>query len=306
MTTSAHYRMTHRTHYRYSEPVAICQNQLRMMPRSMSGPLSSVECHWAQATIDPEPDVVLEHTDYFGNRVVSFAIESLHRALVVLVRSDVTVQQHELPSPAASPSWQQISSRVKNCQDARWLEAQEYLFDSPRVRRAVGFAEYAQRSFADGRPIVEAAVDLTKRIHHDFKYDTRVTEVHTTTEEAFKLRAGVCQDFAHVQIACLRSIGLPARYVSGYLRTATPAGEPRLVGADQSHAWVSLYAGDALGWIDLDPTNQCVSDTNHIPICIGRDYSEVSPMRGVVLGGGTTHLEVSVDVEPREEASAAS
>lgn len=127
-----------------------------------------------------------------------------------------------------------------------------------------------------------------------------MTDVSTTTDEAFGMRAGVCQDFAHVQIACLRSIGLPTRYVSGYLRTVPAPGRARVVGADQSHAWVSLYAGNRLGWIDLDPTNACLSDTNHVPICIGRDYSEVSPMRGVVLGGGTTDLQVSVDVEPVE------
>lgn len=141
-------------------------------------------------------------------------------------------------------------------------------------------------------------MDLTRRIHGDFKYDTAATHVHSTTEEAFKLRAGVCQDFAHIEIACLRSIGLPARYVSGYLRTSPRPGEQRMVGADESHAWVSLYAGDDFGWIDFDPTNARPSDTNHIPICVGRDYSDVSPMRGVVLGGGSTELKVSVDVEP--------
>jgi transglutaminase-like putative cysteine protease len=145
---------------------------------------------------------------------------------------------------------------------------------------------------------VEAAVDLTRRIHTDFKYDSTVTDVNTTTEEALELKAGVCQDFAHVQIACLRSLGLPARYVSGYLRTEPAPGKERLVGADQSHAWVSLYAGQVFGWIDLDPTNARISDVNHVPICVGRDYSEVSPMRGVVLGGGETVLRVSVDVEP--------
>lgn len=247
--------------------------------------------------IDPEPDVMLEHTDYFGNRVVSFAIESLHRQLEVVVQSDLTVQKQEFDLEASLP-WQQISSQVTSGADQRWLEAQEYVFDSPRVRRDAEYADYAKKSFTDQRPIVEAAVDLTKRIYDDFDYDTKATDVNTTTEEAFKLRAGVCQDFAHIQIACLRSIGLPARYVSGYLRTLPQEGQRRMVGADESHAWVSLYAGEVLGWIDLDPTNACPSDTSHIPICVGRDYSEVSPMRGVVLGGGTTQLEVSVDVEP--------
>jgi transglutaminase-like putative cysteine protease len=278
--------------------VAICQNQLRMVPRAIASPLLSVECHWSQTMIEPEPDVVLEHTDYFGNQVVSFAIESLHWQLVVLVRSGVTVQQHQSPDELVSPPWQQVSGGLAGGHDPRWLEIQEFLYDSPRIRRGIGFADYARKSFASGRPVLEAALELTRRIHADFKYDTTATDVNTTTEEAFELRAGVCQDFAHVQIACLRSVGLPARYVSGYLRTVPPPGRTRLVGADQSHAWISVYAGERLGWIDLDPTNACFTDTNHIPICVGRDYSEVSPMRGVVLGGSTTQLKVSVDVEP--------
>ena len=268
------------------------------MPRSMSRRISGVDCHWVKTKIEPLPDVVNEHTDYFGNRVVSFAIESLHRRLVVTVRSEVSVSQRENVSDRDSLAWEQISNQVISCQDGRWFEAQEYLFDSPRIRRDDSFTKYAKQSFTNNRPIIEAALDLTKRVHDDFKYDITATDVHTTTEQAFALRAGVCQDFAHVQIACLRSIGLPARYVSGYLRTVPKPDQPRMVGADESHAWVSVYAGEQLGWIDLDPTNACQSDTNHIPICVGRDYNDVSPMRGVVLGGGATKLHVSVDVEP--------
>ncbi len=191
-----------------------------------------------------------------------------------------------------------MSGRIQRFEDPRWFEAQEYLNNSPRVRRGETFADYARKSFTPERPILEAILDLTQRIRDDFKYDTTATHVHSTTEEAFKLRAGVCQDFSHIQIACLRSIGLPARYVSGYLRTVPLPGQQRMVGADESHAWVSLYAGEDFGWIDYDPTNACPSDTNHIPICVGRDYGDVSPMRGVVLGSGTTELKVSVDVEP--------
>jgi transglutaminase-like putative cysteine protease len=143
-------------------------------------------------------------------------------------------------------------------------------------------------------------MDLTRRINREFRYDTTATEVATPTEKAFDLKAGVCQDFAHIQIACLRSIGMPARYVSGYLRTVPREGEKRLVGIDESHAWVSVYMGQELGWVDYDPTNACRCDVSHIPVCIGRDYNEVSPMRGVVLGGGQPTLSVSVDVEPIE------
>lgn len=306
MPESARYRIAHRTAYQYSEPVAICQNQLRMMPRTISGAVSSVQCHFVETIIDPQPDVLIEHDDYFGNRVVAFAIESLHRELTVAVHSEVTVSQRDATNGGLSGSWTRLIEQIAGCEDKRWMEAQEYLFDSPRVRRRESFAEYARKSFKNDLTVLEASLDLTRRIHADFKYDVSATDVNTSTEEAFDGRAGVCQDFAHVQIACLRSLGVPARYVSGYLRTQPPPGKERLVGADESHAWVSVYAGDKLGWIDLDPTNACLSDTNHIPICVGRDYSEVSPMRGVVLGGGTTHLRVSVDVQPIDALAAAS
>lgn len=274
-----------------------------MTPRTFSRRFSGVECHSVDTFIDPTPDVIDDHTDYFGNRVVSFSIESLHQMLVVKVTSEVTVY-HRGWLPGDHPArWEQVAADIRNFHDSRWLELQEYLQNSPRIRRGSAFAEYAGKSFTPDRPIHEAALDLTQRIHDDFSYDNAATDVHSTTEEAFEKRAGVCQDFAHVQIACLRSIGLPARYVSGYLRTLVPPGEQRLVGADESHAWVSLYAGQELGWIDLDPTNACASDIDHIPICIGRDYSDVSPMRGVVLGGGQTELNVSVDVEPIVQVS---
>ncbi|MEL7338490.1 MAG: transglutaminase family protein, partial [Planctomycetota bacterium] len=174
----------------------------------------------------------------------------------------------------------------------------EYRFPSPRIKPSAVFADYTKETFTADAEIVAAALALTQQIHKDFKYDTTVTNVATTTEDAFALRAGVCQDFAHVQIACLRSIGLQARYVSGYLRTVPPPGKERLVGADESHAWLEVYAGTEIGWLGLDPTNACLVGTDHIPVCVGRDYDDVSPMRGVVLGGGTNTLKVSVDVEP--------
>lgn len=300
MAASAHYRITHQTRYRYSEPVAICQNQLRMMPRTLETRYSGVQCERVATSIEPEPDTYLEHVDYFGNRVISFSIESLHEKLEVTVQSDVAVHHDESVLQNASAPWEEVSRRIFDAEDPLWLETQEYVYDSPRVRRGVDFADYARLSFQPGRSIFDAALDLTRRIHDEFEYDTTATDVNTSPEEAFNVRAGVCQDFAHVQIACLRSIGLPARYVSGYLRTVPPEGKRRMVGADESHAWISLYAGETIGWIDFDPTNALVSDTNHVPVCIGRDYSEVSPMRGVVLGGGNPQLKVSVDVAPRE------
>lgn len=300
MSMQSHYQIRHRTLYRYSDAVAICQNQLRMMPRSISTRVFQVENHWVQARIAPEPEHYHEHHDYYGNRVLSFSIESPHRELEVELESEVTVTENQPVAEIDSPSWNEVSDAIDGRFDIDWLQTQEFLFDSPRIKRDVRFADYARSSFPEGRPVAEAAMDLTRRIHEDFSYDSSATDVTTTTEQAFDMRAGVCQDFAHVQIACLRSLGLPARYVSGYLRTLPPEGQERLAGADESHAWVSLYAGDEIGWIDFDPTNARPMDTNHIPICIGRDYADVSPMRGVVLGGGKTMLNVEVDVVPME------
>ncbi|MCA9127298.1 MAG: transglutaminase family protein [Planctomycetales bacterium] len=297
LQTPIRYRIRHSTHYEYSAPVAICQNHLRMMPRSMKTLTTTVECHESQVEISPSPSFRSEHVDYFGNRVLCFTIESLHQELTVTATSEVSVCQHRKVEENTSLAWEKVRDDVARGRDSRWLEAQEFVFDSPRIARGADFAEFAQVSFLPGREVVEATRNLTRRIHSSFRYDVTATDVNTSTDEALALRAGVCQDFAHVQIACLRSLGIPARYVSGYLRTAPPPGIARMVGADESHAWVSVYCGSQLGWIDFDPTNNCVAETNHIPICVGRDYSEVSPMRGVVIGGGTTALSVHVDVD---------
>ena len=298
MAESSNYRITHHTRYRYPEPVAISQNQLRMFPREMG----RVTCQRVEIEISPEPELLHRHQDYFGNGVVSFAIESLHRQLDVTVRSEVTVNGLD-GSQAASPAWEELARRVQQSEDANWFEAQGFCYDSPRIRRDEVFADYARESFSSNRPLSDALLELTQRIQAEFRYDPAATNVTTSTKDVFRIKAGVCQDFAHVQVACLRSLGLPARYVSGYLRTEPPEGKPRLVGADESHAWVAAYAGQECGWLEVDPTNACLVSTDHIPICIGRDYSEVTPMRGVVLGGGNTDLRVSVDVEPMETVS---
>jgi transglutaminase-like putative cysteine protease len=295
--SSARYRIKHQTRYQYSDPVAICQNQLRMMPTSREQSLSQIDCHRVETLITPEPDVISQHTDYFGNTVYSFSIESLHRKLEISVQSEVTVTSQQWPDPDQSVSWQQIVEQLSNYSDQNWSTVEEFCFDSPRIRRGEKYRDYALKSFATERNVIDAAMELTRRVNEDFKYDTKATDVNTPTDKAFDMKAGVCQDFAHVQVACLRSIGLPARYVSGYLRTTPSQGEDPLVGSDESHAWVSLYMGQQFGWIDFDPTNACRCDANHIPVCLGRDYSEVSPMRGVVLGGGETSLQVSVDVQ---------
>lgn len=298
MSQSVRYRISHRTSYRYPEPAAICQNQLRMIPRDFA----HARCHQVDVDIEPEPDTIHQHHDYFGNCVLAFAIESLHHQLDVTVQSEVTVETVDLADDATP--WEEVVRRIADGDDPDWLAAGEFRYNSPRISSdEATFAAYARESFTEGRSILEAVDELTERMNRDFRYDTTVTDVNTSTREAFELRAGVCQDFAHVQIACLRSLGIPARYVSGYLRTVPPPGKPKLVGADESHAWVSVYCGQQLGWVEFDPTNACRTNANHIPICIGRDYSEVTPMRGVVLGGGKTQLTVSVDVQEIETSS---
>lgn len=298
MPDSNRYRITHRTHYRYSDPVAICQNQVMMIPRE----LPRVRCQRTDVKICPTPGQSSAHVDYFGNPVQTFAIETAHRELSVVVTSDVEVVAPRFPPADQAAPWELVRDEVTRGTDPSWFSVEEFRYDSSLVTSGETFFEYAAASFPVGEPILKAGLDLTRRIHRDFRYDVNATKVETTAEEAMRLRAGVCQDFAHIQIACFRSLGLPARYVSGYLRTLPPPGKPRLVGADQSHAWVSLYAGQQIGWVDFDPTNACLVSTDHVPICVGRDYRDVAPMRGVVLGGGTPTLVVSVDVVPVVES----
>lgn len=295
------YKIRHQTRYQYSENVAVCQNQVRMQP------VSRPPCHCLSSdlTITPTPSSQEEHRDYFGNQVTTFSIESLHDSLFVECVSLVQVRASGISVQTRSPRFEEVigltdlrSNAIPATDTGFQPLIDEYKNPSRRVRLSDDFAGYARQEFSGGRPILLAALGLTQRIQNDFSYDTTTTDVNTPTEQAFQMRSGVCQDFAHVQLACLRSLGLPARYISGYLRTVPPPGKPRLIGADESHAWVELYAGRELGWVGLDPTNGTFVGTDHIPVCIGLDYEDVSPMRGVVLGGGTHHLSVSVDVEP--------
>jgi transglutaminase-like putative cysteine protease len=202
-----------------------------------------------------------------------------------------------IPEPAETPEWESVGKLCRTDRSSPVLEAIEFTFASPVVPLEPTFAEYAAASFTSRRSILEAALELTSRIHADIKFDTTATTVSTPPLEVLEKRRGVCQDFAHLQIACLRSLGLPARYVSGYLETIPPRGQPRLVGADASHAWVSLFC-PGIGWIDLDPTNNCLPSMRHITAAWGRDYSDVSPIRGVLLGSGEHTLSVAVDVVP--------
>ncbi|MFN3193268.1 MAG: transglutaminase N-terminal domain-containing protein [Aureliella sp.] len=285
------YRISHRTEYRYSAPVAMCQNQLRMTP-SLGERTRVIE---NSLNITPSPDTLRQHQDYFGNQVVTFAIEAIHRSLVVESISKLDLIPRDY-SGLTTTTWRSIAKAIEEPVQHHLLNAAEYALPSPQIQWHQGVHEYGRESFEKSDSLQVAALDLTKRIHSDFKYDSKATNVSTTVREVFDLRAGVCQDFAQFQIACFRAMGLPARYVSGYLRTLPPPGKEKLIGADESHAWCSVFTGNEHGWLDLDPTNGCQVASDHIPICVGRDYLDVSPMRGLAIGGGTPTLNVSVDV----------
>ncbi len=238
-----------------------------------------------------------ERVDFFGNTLCFFTIQEPHQELIVEARSEVKLATPTTPHSEHVISWEDAASSLPLDDSREGLDAFQFVFESPRIRIRQEFAAYASQSFTPNRPMAEALRDLTSRIHHDFRFDSKVTNVRTPAEEVFKKRRGVCQDFAHVQIACLRSINLAARYVSGYLRTYPPPGKPRLIGADASHAWISAFC-PGIGWMDMDPTNNTVPSDGHVTLAWGRDYGDVSPLRGLVHGGGANVLKVAVDMEP--------
>ncbi|MDB5309044.1 MAG: t [Gemmataceae bacterium] len=287
------YLITHVTTYDYGEAVSLCQNVAHLAPR----PCHRQRAEQSVLSITPDPAVIEDRVDYFGNPVSYFTIQEPHRELTVRVTHRVTLQPGAAPDPQATPPWETVRDRLTQDRDAAWLDAYQYVFDSRYAAADARYAAYAAPSFAPGRPILAAALDLTRRVHAEFVYDPRATTIATPVAEVFENRRGVCQDFAHFQLACLRSLGLAARYVSGYLSTVPPPGRPRLVGADATHAWVSLFCGDA-GWVDLDPTNDQIPGDRHVLIAWGRDYEDVSPLKGVILGGGRHAVRVAVDVRP--------
>jgi transglutaminase-like putative cysteine protease len=280
------YDLVHATRYAYTESVSVSHHVARLSPRA----LNHQECLEHALAVDPAPAVRSSHTDYFGNPTTFFAMQGAHRRLTVTARSRVRVSPRTAPEPAETPPWEAASDRALLPFDA--IEAQ---FDSAALQDAPDFVAYARLSFAPGRPLLEAVADLTARVYQDFTFDPKATTVTTSLSEVFRLRRGVCQDFTRFEIACLRSLGVPALYVSGYLETAPPPGMPRRVGADASHAWLAVHC-PGVGWIDVDPTNNLLPSTGHVTLARGLDYGDVSPVRGVIHGGGQHSLQVNVDV----------
>ncbi|MDX1951602.1 MAG: transglutaminase family protein [Verrucomicrobiota bacterium] len=287
------YRLSHVTSYEYYEPVSISHHALRLQPRQFS----FQECRAHQITLDPAPSSEHFFTDYHGNHVATVTIESAHRQLTIRSAGVMEIFPRQRVQPLETPAWEQVRDLSRGGQLGAALEASEFLFDSHYIRTGDDFADYAKTSFTKGRPILDAALELTARIYKEFTFDPKVTTIATPLGEVLQKRRGVCQDFAHLQIACLRSLGLAARYVSGYIETIPPPGKSKLAGADASHAWVSIFC-HGYGWIDLDPTNNLIPSTQHITVALGRDYADVSPVRGVIVGSGEHELKVAVDMEP--------
>jgi transglutaminase-like putative cysteine protease len=240
--------------------------------------------------IEPRPDVSASRVDYFGNLVTYFLIQEPHESLRITARSQLELEEPAPISFGLTPSWEQVRDEVRQHGTEEALDAFQFVLDSPRVTLARAFADYAARSFARDKPLLEAVSDLCHRINRDFEYDPRATTVATPVDQVMRSKRGVCQDFAHLMIAGLRSMGLPARYVSGYLRSAEET-----VGAEASHAWVSVFC-PSFGWLDFDPTNDLMPRGQHVTLARGRDYSDVPPVKGVAVGGGAQTVEVSVEV----------
>jgi transglutaminase-like putative cysteine protease len=291
------YRVTHCNSYRYSEAVSLCHNLLHLHVRQTPRQV----CRHSQFLIQPLPGVSNTRTDYFGNPVMFFTVQEPHKQLSVTAVNLVEVQPQTLPAESLTLPWEAVRYRLAQ-PSADYLQASQFVFDSFYVKRQARLADYARPSFAAGRPIMEAVLDLTRRIHADFKYDKTATTIATPVVDVFEHRHGVCQDFAHLEISCLRSLGLAARYVSGYLLTNPPPGQRRLIGVDASHAWLSVFCPD-FGWLDVDPTNDQVPTDKHIVLAWGRDYDDISPIKGVILGGGSQEVSVSVDVAPVSEGA---
>lgn len=287
------YTVSHRTTYSYAEPVSISHHLLHLAPRGTG----RQRCRDWALEVDPAPSVRTDDRDYFGNPVTFLTVQQSHRRLVLHASSSVEVQPPELPDAAATPTVAQVRVALAQARGADALAALEHSFPSPYVPFEEELRAWAAPLLAPGEPFLAAARMLCSRIHAEFRYDPEATSVATPVAEAFRLRRGVCQDFAHLAIACLRACGLPARYVSGYLLTRPRAGGERLVGADASHAWLAVWIPEQ-GWVDLDPTNDLVVGEEHVTVAWGRDYGDVAPVSGTIFGGGRHEVTVAVDVLP--------
>lgn len=285
------YQVTHTTRYHYDYPATMCHNLVYQKP---------LQNEWQQLQhfryfIDPEPDYLSQRTDFFDNEALFFSILRHHKTLLVEVTSQVELRStpwHPERFSTSAP-WEQVAEWLQSTRARN--DVRQFYLPTEYVKFIPGVREYALQSFTPGRPLLEAAAELNTRIHCDFSFTPGFTDVSTPLERVFEARKGVCQDFAHFQLACLRSLGLAARYMSGYIETLPPPGKPKLIGADASHAWVALFLPDT-GWVEFDATNNLVVSDQHIRAATGRDFSDIVPLKGVIYSGGSQQMQVSVDV----------
>lgn len=294
------YRVRHLTRYLYGDPVSLCHNIAHLKPRDMPGQrvLSS------QLVIAPWPAVTSDHIDIFGNRVSYFCVQQSHGSLEVAITSELEIEPQPRPSLAESPAWERVVEQVREGNAPGCMDAHLFSVPSGFVPDVPEATELARACFTPGRAILDATNELMGRIFEGFEYDPHFSTVATPLADVIAHRRGVCQDFAHLALAGLRGLGLAARYVSGYLETLPPPGQPKLQGSDASHAWFSVFV-PGLGWVDFDPTNNQIPSDQHITAAIGRDFNDVTPLRGVFYGGGEHGLEVAVDVDRVESANGA-
>ncbi|MBY0588052.1 transglutaminase family protein [bacterium] len=288
------YCIEHKTTYRYGELVTVCHNEAHLQPRETP----TQRCLRHELVINPLACTMVRRQDYFGNPTHYFEVEDAHQELEVESSSTVEVSPYVVRLDRLSPPWDDLARQIHQSTDPGIIEARSFSIASPLVGLVKEIDEYARISFTPGRPVLEAVSHLCRRIFEEFSFDPKATTVSTPIVDVLRQRSGVCQDFAHLAIGCLRQVGLPARYVSGYIETDPPDGEQRLVGADASHAWAATFVPD-FGWIDFDPTNNLLPADRHIVLAWGRDYGDVTPLKGVVIGGGAHQLDVAVDVIPR-------
>jgi transglutaminase-like putative cysteine protease len=294
------YWVRHRTTYAYEALVTYARCVLRLTP-----PTNAAQTVLEHAiAITPEPSDRLSRIGPFGEETLTVVIDTPHKKLLIEATSWVDVHAAPVAAPAESEPWEDVRAAAFRSAALGPDSPARYLYPTARTPIVSAITDYARPSFPAGRAVVEAAADLMDRMHRDFIYDAEATTVSTPAAEAFATRRGVCQDFAHIMIAGLRGLGLPAGYVSGYLRTIPAPGRPRLQGADATHAWVSLWCGDTLGWIGFDPTNALIVQNDHITVAVGRDYADVAPIDGITLAPGEQALKVEVDVIPEEEFDA--
>jgi transglutaminase-like putative cysteine protease len=300
--TPVRYHVVHETSYQYESPVSLSQQQLHLSPRS------DLAYQWIEAQqieVVPQPNWRRDGQDAFGNPVSWMAFDQPHEALLIRSVMTIAVTPHLPVSLQKSPAWESVRDRLiydSTAPSQADLDASRFLFESPHIRIKHELADYAADCFPPGVPVLVGASNLMAKIFREFKFDPEATTVSTPILDVLKNRRGVCQDFAHLMIACLRALGLPARYVSGYLLTRPPPGKPRLIGADASHAWVSVYAPDCPNaWVDFDPTNNLLPNTEHVTVALGRDFSDISPLRGIILGAFGDEPEVAVTVTPLDE-----